>query len=40
MVGVEGCPAMVGGTAAAMAIVISAFNSDHPNYVCPKKTHI
>jgi len=22
------------GTAAAMAIVASAFNSDHPNYVC------
>jgi hypothetical protein len=26
--------AIGGGTAAAMAILASAFNSNHPNYIC------
>jgi hypothetical protein len=30
---------MGGGTAAAMAILTSAFNSDHPNYVYGKIGH-
>jgi hypothetical protein len=33
--GKKGCfLAIGGGTAAAMAIVASAFNSNHPNYIC------
>jgi hypothetical protein len=31
--------AIVGGTAAAMAIVTSTFNSDHPNYVYSQIGH-
>ncbi len=30
----KGASANGGETAAAMAVVASAFNSDHPNYVC------